>query len=169
MYKWPKKRFWFWAGKLQESDIPLVWGIKSSGSAERWSGTVGATSVFGYPWGTLTTVSQIIWPCSTSKRNILTFPQPLSTLPAFYWHKCLCIQAVNLAGQLVQAKKSLFLALCLLFPLTLVSPPGTRGKQNWFFWQLHQLIVSMKWLFQAAWYGQYEGRQTDQCVMLCRN
>lgn len=35
----------------------LVWGIKESGPAKRWSGTAGAISMFGYQWGTLTTVS----------------------------------------------------------------------------------------------------------------
>lgn len=112
----------------------LVWGFRESGPAESWSGTVGAISVFGYQWGTLTTVPQTIYSCGVSKRNILIFPppdhlfHPLCALPALCWHKCLCSHAVNPPGELT--KITLFLSLSLLAPLTLVSSPGMRGEQN---------------------------------------
>lgn len=145
MWKWQKKMPVL-SGRVT-AKWHLFWGIEESGPAERWSGTVGAISVFGYQWGTLilllTPQDWIVYETVVS----LIFPHsdhlfhPLCTPPALCWHKCLRSHAVNPAEELVQAKIALFLSLSLLVPLTLVSPPAMRGEHNWLFWQRCRLIV----------------------------
>lgn len=134
MWKWQKKISVL--SRRITGKWHLVRGIKESGPAERWPGTAGAISVFGYQWGTSTTVPQTIYSCGVSRRNILIFPRPdhlfhpLCALPALCWYKCLCSHAVNPSGELVQAKITLLLSLSLLAPLTSVSSPGMRGEES---------------------------------------
>lgn len=159
MWKWQKKILVL--SRRITGKWHLVWGIKEAGPAERWSGTAGAISVFGYQWEVVRPqFHKQFSPAVSAKETFLSSPIlttcfiPCAPFLPCAWHKCLCSHAVQPAGELVQAKITLLLSLSPLVPLTLVSPPGVRGEQNWLFWQWCQLRIFMKSLFQTACYSQ---------------
>lgn len=150
-----KKRSWFWAGELQESDI---W-FEESKNLDQHRGGRGLRELF-----LCLDTSEVLWPQfhkqfspAVSAKETFSSSPILTTcfipcgpfLPCAGTSVCVATQWTQM-GSWTRLK---LLSVCP-FPLTSVSPPGTRGEQSWLFWQQHQLIVFMKSLFQTAWYRQ---------------